>query len=153
METTRIPVSSCVVFQAKRAILEIRAANCASPGEIDFCSGHIRPGESPLQAIRRELKEELGIPSNLSRVTRQLGTCAIDLPERADESYFTVTIFKLFLPETFQLRPNPAEVSSIRHIELSSLASIVREKFPHNDALNTLIATATADAMHFYNHH
>ena len=42
-------------------ILKRRKDLKLDPGKFDFCSGHIKEGETPMQAMYRELKEEIGL--------------------------------------------------------------------------------------------
>jgi 8-oxo-dGTP pyrophosphatase MutT (NUDIX family) len=46
----------------------IRQDRCASyyPGQWDLLGGHVEPGESPRDAVRRELREELGVDADLA---------------------------------------------------------------------------------------
>ncbi len=58
------PVVHCWIFNKKGQVLwQQRSLNKDSePGKWDMsCGGHIHHGEKPLNALKRELKEELGI--------------------------------------------------------------------------------------------
>ena len=44
-----------IIFFRRRKDLEL------DPGKFDFCSGHIKEGEIPMQAMYREIKEEIGL--------------------------------------------------------------------------------------------
>ncbi|HET7601205.1 MAG TPA: NUDIX domain-containing protein [Gemmatimonadales bacterium] len=75
---TTISVSLVDVYPIRRtaagleflALRRGRAGRC--PGSWEAVHGHIEPGESPVDAARRELQEETGLPAarlyNLSRV-------------------------------------------------------------------------------------
>ena len=44
------------------------------PSKYDFCSGHIKEGEIPLQSMYRELHEEIGLEPHQIKKIEQVGT-------------------------------------------------------------------------------
>jgi len=54
--------SSAVIFQNNQLLLVKRAKNPAI-GKWDFPGGFVEPNEHPVQAVQREIKEELGVES------------------------------------------------------------------------------------------
>lgn len=54
-------VTCFVLNQEGKVLIEKRANKGINPGELDLCSGHVNDGETPTQAVIRELGEELGI--------------------------------------------------------------------------------------------
>lgn len=50
------------------------------PGKYDFCSGHIKEGEGPIQAMYREMKEELGI--SFEQIRNMSYVCTIQTPHK-----------------------------------------------------------------------
>ena len=54
--------AGAILYDGKRVLLGKRANHRARfPGVWDIFGGHVEPGEEPLDAIKRELREELGI--------------------------------------------------------------------------------------------
>lgn len=62
-----------VLVRGGRVLLGLRRADRASyPGVWDLPGGHVEPGESPRDAARRELREELGVDAELGAPWRVL---------------------------------------------------------------------------------
>ena len=57
----RIRVAAAVVWDGPRLLMTQRAAGGALGLQWEFPGGKIEPGESPEQAIVREVREELGV--------------------------------------------------------------------------------------------
>ena len=53
-------------------LFEIRSQNVSQPGEVSFPGGHLEPGEEPVDAVRREVREELGIPESEIKILGML---------------------------------------------------------------------------------
>ncbi|KAI9152209.1 U1 snRNP-associated protein [Paramyrothecium foliicola] len=74
------------------------------PGLLDnFAAGNIRSGESPLEAMRREVEEETGIPDTFTRNhMRPCGTVAYQISGHKDGrpgfQYYCQYVFELELP-------------------------------------------------------
>ena len=66
-------------FLKKGEILGIDA------GRLDLCSGHVQTGEPTCITMQRELKEELGIETTVSRL-KNLGTVVVDYTKLKDET-------------------------------------------------------------------
>ena len=48
------------------------------PGKYDFCSGHMKEGETPMQSMYRELREEIGLSHEQILFMENIGT--VDTP-------------------------------------------------------------------------
>lgn len=72
-------VSSIITDKrGKILVLKRREDLKLDPGKYDFCSGHIKEGEGPIQAMYREMKEELGI--SFEQITNLSYLCTIKTP-------------------------------------------------------------------------
>lgn len=83
MPASSIRVVAAVVFRGEQVLACRRAPHKSSGGLWEFPGGKVENGESPEQALRRELEEELSIIATpgrlLHRETTQVGEAAIDL--------------------------------------------------------------------------
>ncbi|MEM6794470.1 MAG: NUDIX domain-containing protein [Acidobacteriota bacterium] len=70
-------VVGAAVFRRGLCLAARRAAHVAHPGAWEFPGGKVEAGESPRGALRRELREELGLEV---RVEEFLGRGLIDAP-------------------------------------------------------------------------
>ena len=54
---------SCIITNEDGNVLVLKRRNDVKldPGKYDFCSGHMKEGEVPMQTMYRELNEEIGI--------------------------------------------------------------------------------------------
>jgi 8-oxo-dGTP pyrophosphatase MutT (NUDIX family) len=77
--------------------------------------GRCDPGETPVQAAIRELREELGLQLTQDDVIGVLD----DYPTR---SGYLITPVVMWAHDSVQLMPNPDEVASVHRIALSQIA-------------------------------
>lgn len=77
--------------------------------------GRCDPGETPVQAAIRELREELGLQLTQDGVIGVLD----DYPTR---SGYLITPVVMWAHDSVQLMPNPDEVASVHRIALSQIA-------------------------------
>lgn len=62
----RVAMAAGVILERGRVLLGLRHPDRASfPSTWDLPGGHVEPGESPRRALRRELREELGIEATI----------------------------------------------------------------------------------------
>jgi 8-oxo-dGTP diphosphatase len=63
-----ILVSAAVLIEEGRVLLTQRKAGAHLEGKWEFPGGKVEPGEDPREALRRELREELGIESTIGEI-------------------------------------------------------------------------------------
>jgi len=111
-------------------ILTIRAAKMKNhAGQRAFPGGHIDVGETPGQAVLRELDEEVGLKLDQQSVLGQLD-------DYATRSGFVITPFVVWGGSQLNLIANPDEVESIHRIPVSELLrkdSPILESIPESD--------------------
>lgn len=90
-------------------------------GQYALPGGKVDPGETPEQAARRELAEELG-------VTLQSDATVGRIDDYATRSGFVITPFVLWGGPRLDLTPAPDEVAKVFHIPFEELDS---EALPH----------------------
>lgn len=62
-------------------ILKRRETLRLDPGKYDMCSGHMKTGESPMQSMYREIKEETGIKVEEIKEIEHLGDITTPHPQ------------------------------------------------------------------------
>jgi 8-oxo-dGTP pyrophosphatase MutT (NUDIX family) len=112
-------------------ILTIRAAKMKHhAGQRAFPGGRIDVGETPQQAVLRELHEEVGLKLSLESVLGQLD-------DYETRSGFVITPFVVWGGSRLNLIANPDEVESIHRIPISELLrndSPILESIPESDS-------------------
>ncbi len=109
-------VSCFVINGANKEILwEKRGKRFLDPGKLDLCSGHVQFGEIALQAMVRELDEELSIDEKYSRNLQYLGKIKVDYTTLEDETNrkrlkASVSIYALILSDINQIIIDHKEV-------------------------------------------
>ena len=111
-------------------ILTIRAAKLnIHAGQRAFPGGRIDPGESPQQAVLRELAEEVGLLLDQRSILGQLD-------DYATRSGFVITPYVVWGGSDLNLTASPDEVESIHRIPVSELLrkdSPILESIPESD--------------------
>jgi 8-oxo-dGTP pyrophosphatase MutT (NUDIX family) len=135
----------CFVLTRRAAGLRAHATQWAFPG------GRIDPGESPTEAARRELREEVGLALGADAV---LGL----LDDYGTRSGFIITPVVLWAGPIPALTPNPAEVQAVYRVPLADLDAPgvpVLIAIPESDRpliqvplLSTLIYAPTAAVLY-----
>ncbi|MDL9978093.1 (deoxy)nucleoside triphosphate pyrophosphohydrolase [Microbacterium candidum] len=106
----RIEVVGAVIVRDGRILAARRGPGMSVPGVWEFPGGKIEPGETPEEALRRELVEELGC-------TVQVG----DRVTSTDHGHVTLTTYYCRLVEGM---PHPFEHSELRWLAPDALADL-----------------------------
>lgn len=88
-----VQVVAAVIEREGKILVCRRAAGDSHPGKWEFPGGKMEPGESPRQALARELREELGIRA---RIGRRIARATHLYPEhrRVELQFFAVDGFE-----------------------------------------------------------
>ncbi len=117
-----------VICRGDRLLVIRRAATVEAPGTYCFPGGAIEPGESEPDALRRELREELGVDvTPVRRIWQSITPWQVDLRWWLAE-----------LDPASQLQPNPAEVASTHWLtcrEIRALPALLTSNHHFLDAL------------------
>jgi 8-oxo-dGTP diphosphatase len=68
-------VTAAIVVRDGRVLLTKRPEDKRHPGMWEFPGGKVDPGESPEEALRRELKEELDVEARVERIFEVVHYC------------------------------------------------------------------------------
>jgi 8-oxo-dGTP diphosphatase len=63
-----VVVAAAVVVEGRRVLLTQRKAGTHLAGAWEFPGGKVEPGEDPREALRRELREELGVEARVGEI-------------------------------------------------------------------------------------
>jgi 8-oxo-dGTP diphosphatase len=107
-------VVAALIEREGRVLLSQRRADQSLPLHWEFPGGKVEPGESPSQALVREIQEELG--------------CAIDVGAVVDVVFFAYEDFDLIMP-VYQAtiragEPRPLQVAAVAWVERSQLLTL-----------------------------
>lgn len=119
-----VEVVAAVVERDGRYLITRRLEGTHLAGLWEFPGGKILPGEKPEDALRRELKEELGVEAAVA-----------ELMQTVDWTYPGKSVRLLFFRCALAGEPAPLEGQEMRWVATADLASY---SFPAADA--TLIA-------------
>lgn len=107
-------VVAALIEQGGRVLVAQRRADQAQPFAWEFPGGKIEPGESPSQALVREIEEELA--------------CSIEVGAVVDVVFFAYDTFDLIMPVyRASIRagvPAARQVAAVAWVTLAELASL-----------------------------
>jgi len=104
------------IFMARRA-----ATKTTFPDQFELVGGHIDPGEQPVEALKREIKEEIGVDIIIKRI--------VDAFTYESEGMFKVEICYLCTLANPAVQPvlNPADHSEAKWITADEISLIEKE--------------------------
>jgi 8-oxo-dGTP diphosphatase len=114
-----IPVVAAILQRSERVLVGLRPEGHSLSGVWEFPGGKIELGESPEVALKRELKEELGIEADVG-----------ELILASTHSYGTTGILLLF----FRVRYWKGELKPVHHTELKWAQPAELANLPMPDA-------------------
>jgi 8-oxo-dGTP diphosphatase len=119
-----LPVVTALMHSEKKILVGQRPSGQSMPGVWEFPGGKIESGESPEEALKRELQEELGIEA-------EIGSLAL----AATHSYGSTNIVLLFY-HVFYWK---GEVQSVHHSKIQWLTPQELERLPLPEANKKLL--------------
>lgn len=129
-------VSCFVINENNEVLIERRVNKGLTPGKLDLCSGHIDNSEIAIQAMIRELKEELGIELDESVNVQKLNSPSAPLNFGSEEKK------RNFFIDFFCLKRNNSktdfqkeEIQEILWVPLEECFELIKNgktKFPQN---------------------
>lgn len=81
----RIRVVAGVALRGERVLAAKRPAGKPYPDRWEFPGGKVERGETDTEALRRELREELGVTAEIGR---EIDTCVHEYPEKIVDLHF-----------------------------------------------------------------
>jgi 8-oxo-dGTP diphosphatase len=120
--TPPVIVSAAVVVRAGRVLLTQRKSGTHLAGAWEFPGGKVEPDEDPRDALRRELREEIGVDAAVGEIV-----------EVTFHRYPTKSVLLLFYEATLapgSPEPQAIDVAAVRWAERGELAD---ELFPPAD--------------------
>jgi 8-oxo-dGTP diphosphatase len=105
-----------VICQHRRLLVIRRSEHVEAPGTYCFPGGAIEPGESPQDAVRRELWEELHVSVRPRR----------KLWDSVTSWHVSLSWWLTQLEDTQPLQPNPAEVASVHWLTPEQMRQLPR---------------------------
>ncbi len=115
-----VEVVAAVIERDGRYLITRRLQDTHLAGLWEFPGGKIWPGEPPEAALKRELREELGVEAEIG-----------ELLESVDWTYPEKRVRIFFFRVTIQGDPRPLQGQEMLWIEAAELAS---HRFPEADA-------------------
>lgn len=109
----KLVVAGLIVGDDRRVLITQRRADQALPLQWEFPGGKLEPGESPVEALVRELREELAVEVAVGRIW--------------DVLFYAYPAFDLVML-VYACRLRPGEVP--RAVEVADLAWVATDELP-----------------------
>ncbi len=113
MRDRKLVVAGLIVADDGRILITQRRADQALPLQWEFPGGKVEPGESPVAALARELREEIGVAAEVGRIW--------------DVLFHPYPAFDLVML-VYRCRLAPGEVA--RAVEVADLAWVATSELP-----------------------
>jgi 8-oxo-dGTP diphosphatase len=110
-----VVVAAAVMIEGPRLLLSQRKAGTHLAGAWEFPGGKVEPGEDPRDALRRELREELGIEARVGEIV----DVAFHRYEDADKA--VLLLFFEAAREPGSPEPRAVDVAAVRWAEKGEL--------------------------------
>lgn len=133
-------VSCFVVNKKGQILLERRVSKGLTPGKIDLVSGHLDKEENSIQAMERELQEEIGIKVKKENQLRTIGTLPLIFDNPKGKRKFKIEFFLCnYNNETINIQKD--EVDNIFWLPMDEAFELIRQgktKFPYNEQMEEI---------------
>jgi 8-oxo-dGTP diphosphatase len=122
--TGTVVVAAAVMVEAGRVLLSQRKAGTHLAGAWEFPGGKVEPGEDPRAALRRELREELGIEAVVGEIVE------VTFHRYEDAGKAVLLLFYEASREPGSAEPRAVDVAAVRWAGKGELRD---EEFPPAD--------------------
>jgi 8-oxo-dGTP pyrophosphatase MutT (NUDIX family) len=118
----QLNISIGVLIQNGTYLLQLRGNDpkIGAAGKIGAFGGKIENGETPEQAIRRELAEETSLQLKLDQIT-PIGTYRIKSDHRLEEVSVQVNAFEIVIDDTEEVVAIEGDIVKVSRTEIGSL--------------------------------
>ena len=113
-DPTPVPIAAGVIERSGRFLVARRPAAAHAGGTWEFPGGKLRPGEGPLDALRREMEEEVGVQFR--------SAVLLDVTQHAYPERTVLLHFYLCLEP--QAEPEAREGQELRWVTLEEIESL-----------------------------
>lgn len=118
-------VSAAVILESGRVLLSQRKPGAHLAGMWEFPGGKVESGEDPREALRRELREELGIETTVGEI--------LDVTFHRYESADKAVLLMFFEAARTKESPEP-QALDVHDFKWAGAGELVPEHFPPADA-------------------
>jgi 8-oxo-dGTP diphosphatase len=101
-------VAAAIVIEGDRVLLSRRKAGTHLAGAWEFPGGKVEPGEDPRAALRRELREELGVEATIGEIVD------VTFHRYDDADKAVLLLFFEAARESGSPEPRPIDVAEVR---------------------------------------
>jgi 8-oxo-dGTP diphosphatase len=122
--TTTVVVAAAVLIERGRVLLTQRKAGTHLPGAWEFPGGKVEPGEDPRDALRRELREEVGMETRVGEI--------VDVTFHRYEDVGK-SVLLLFFEATRELASAEPQAIDVAAVRWAACAELCEADFPSAD--------------------